>query len=140
MEITANAVQQVLAGNSVIFTDTPIPGNCSIMHREGSGLIKLRGLTSTQCRARFKATFGANIAIPTDGIAGPISLALALDGEPVQTTLMIVTPSDPEEYYNISTSIYIDVPAGCCSTLAVRNINGPAIDVANANLIIERVA
>ena len=75
MEITANAVQSVLVNNNVIFTDTVIPGNCSIMHREDSGLIKLRGLTTTQSRARFRVNFNANIGIPTGETPGPISLA-----------------------------------------------------------------
>ena len=63
MEITANAVQSVLVNNNVIFTDTVIPGNCSIMHREDSGLIKLRGLTTTRSRARFRVNFNANIGL-----------------------------------------------------------------------------
>ena len=140
MEITANAVQEVTVGNNVIFTSTPVPGNCSIMHDEGSGLVKLRGLTNCQCRARFKATFGANIAVPEGGTAGPISLVLSIDGEPVNATRMIVTPAAVDEYFNIFSTIYIDVPAGCCSTLGVRNSDGPAINVQNANLIVERVA
>ena len=46
MEITANAAQSVAASQNVVFTDTAVPGNCSIIHREGSGLTKLRGLTT----------------------------------------------------------------------------------------------
>ena len=34
----------------------------------------------------------------------------------------------------------IDVPRGCCSTVSVRNTSTQAIDVQNANLIVERVA
>lgn len=140
MEITANAVQTVAAGSNVTFTETPISGNCSIIHTDGSGLVKLRGLTSTQCRARFKVYFGANIAVPTGGTAGAISLALSVDGEPVATTTMIATPAAVGEYFNVSSSIYLDVPACCCSTLGVRNIGTAAINVQNANLIVERVA
>lgn len=140
MEITANAVQTVAAGSNVTFTETPISGNCSIIHTDGSGLVKLRGLTSTQCRARFKVYFGANIAVPTGGTAGAISLALSVDGEPVATTTMIATPAAVEEYFNVGSSIYLEVPACCCSTLGVRNIGTAAINVQNANLIVERVA
>ena len=140
MEITANAVQTVAAGSNVTFTETPISGNCSIIHTDGSGLVKLRGLTSTQCRARFKVYFGANIAVPTGGTAGAISLALSVDGEPVATTTMIATPAVVEEYFNVGSSIYLEVPACCCSTLGVRNIGTAAINVQNANLIVERVA
>jgi hypothetical protein len=140
MEITANAVQTVAAGSNVTFTETPVSGNCSILHADGSGLVKLRGLTTTQCRARFKVYFGANIAIPTGGTVGAISLALSVDGEPIATTTMIATPAAVEEYFNVGSSIYLEVPACCCSTIGVRNIGTAAINVQNANLIIERVA
>ena len=140
MEITANAVQEVAAANNVIFTDTAVQGNSSIVHREGSGLVKLRGLTTCQQRARFKIFFSANIALPTGGTAGPISLAISVDGEPVATTTMTVTLAAVEEYFNVASSVYLNVPAGCCSTIGVRNISGVAIDVQNANLIAERVA
>ena len=140
MEITANAVQEVAAANNVIFTDTAVQGNSSMVHREGSGLVKLRGLTTCQQRARFKIFFSANIALPTGGTAGPISLAISVDGEPVATTTMTVTPAAVEEFFNVASSVYLNVPAGCCSTIGVRNISGVAIDVQNANLIAERVA
>ena len=140
MEITANAVQEVAAANNVIFTDTAVRGNSSMVHREGSGLVKLRGLTTCQQRARFKIFFSANIALPTGGTAGPISLAISVDGEPVATTTMTVTPAAVEEYFNVASSVYLNVPAGCCSTIGVRNISGVAINVQNANLIVERVA
>lgn len=139
MEITANAVQTVNENLNVLFTDTPISGNCSITHREGSGLVTLRGVTG-QCRARFKVTFGANIAIPTGGTVEPISLAIAIDGEAIATTTMIITPAAVEEYFNVFSAIYIDIPKGCCSTISVQNVSGAPILVQNANLIIERVA
>lgn len=139
MEITANAIQTVPAGANVIFTDTTVCGNCSIMHREGSGLVTLRGLTN-QCRARFRVSFGGNIALPTGGTVGPISLAIAVNGEPVATTTMISTPAAVEEFNNIFSAIFLDVPKGCCSQISVRNISDQPIDVQNANLIVERVA
>ena len=139
MEITANAVQTVAVNQNVLFNETAISGSCSILHREGSGLVTLRGLTN-QCRARFKVTFGANIAIPEGGTAGAISLALAISGEPVDTTSMIVTPAAVAEYFNVASSIYLDVPKNCCLTIAVENTSTQAIDVQNANLIVERVA
>ena len=139
MEITANAIQTVNANQNVLFTEVVVDGNCSIMHRQGSGLVSLKGLTG-QCRARYKVTFGGNIAIPTGGTVEAISLALALDGEPVATTSMIVTPAAVEEYSNVFSAIYIDIPKGCCSTVSVENISTQAIEVQNANLIVERFA
>lgn len=139
MEITANAIQTVNENANVLFTDTVVCGNCSIMHRDGSGLVTLRGLTN-QCRARFRVSFGGNIAIPTGGTVGPISLAIAVNGEPVATTTMISTPAAVEEYQNVSSAIFLDIPKGCCSQISVRNISDQAIEIQNANLIIERVA
>ena len=139
MELTANAIQTVAANANVLFTDTVISGNCSILHRDGSGLVTLRGLTD-QCRARFRVSFGGNIAVPTGGTVGPISLAIAINGEPVATTTMISTPAAVEEYNNVFSAIFIDVPKGCCSQISVRNISDDDIEVQNANLIIERVA
>ena len=139
MEITANALQTVAANQNVLFTDTVVCGRCSIGHREGSGLVRLKGLTD-QCRARFKVSFGGNIAIPADGTVEEISVAIAVDGEAVATTTMIVTPAAVEEFWNVFSAIYLDIPRGCCSQISVRNISTQPIDVQNANLIVERVA
>jgi hypothetical protein len=139
MEITANALQTVEANQNVLFTDTVVCGNCSIMHRDGSGLVTLRGITN-QCRARFRVSFGGNIAIPTGGTVEEISLAISLNGEPVSSTTMIQTPAAVEEFANVYSSVFIDVPAGCCTQVGVRNTSTQAIDVQNANLIVERVA
>jgi hypothetical protein len=114
MEITANAIQTVAANQNVLFTDTVVDGNCSIVYREGSGLINLRGLTN-QCRARFKVSFGGNIAISTGGTIEPISLAITINGEPVATTTMTSTPAAVGDYNNVFSAIFLDVPRGCCS-------------------------
>jgi hypothetical protein len=109
------------------------------MHRDDSGLVTLKGVTN-QCRARYKVTFGGNIAVPTGGTVGAISLALAIEGEPVGSTTMTVTPAAVNEFFNVFSAIFIDVPRGCCTTVSVKNISTQAIDVQNANLIVERVA
>ena len=139
MEITANALQTVSVNQNVLFTDAVTCGSCSITHRDGSGLVNLKGITD-QCRARFKVTFGGNIAIPTGGTVEAISLALAIDGEPVASTTMISTPAAAEQFNNVASSIFIDITRGCCSQVSVQNISEQAIDIQNANLIVERVA
>lgn len=139
MEITANALQSVNANSNVVFTNTAVPGNGSMVHREGSGLVTLRGITN-QCRARFRVTFGANIALPSTGSAGPISVAIAINGEPVAETTMISTPTAVSQFNSVSRSLFLNVPAGCCQQISVENTSGVAIDVENASLIIERVA
>lgn len=139
MEITANALQTVAANQNVLFTDTVASGNCSILHRNGSGLTTLRGITN-QCRARYRVSFGANIAIPTGGTVEAISIAIAVEGEPIDTTTMIFTPAAVEQFGNVFSAIFIDVPKDCCLTIGVRNISAQDIEVQNANLIVERVA
>ena len=139
MEIIANELQTVLAGANVQFTDTVVPGKACTMHRPGSGLVSLRGLTD-QCRARYKISFGGNIAVPTGGAVGAISLAIAIDGEAIAATTMTVTPAAVEEFFNVFGAVYLDIPRGCCSQISVRNVTTQAIEVQNANLIIERVA
>ena len=53
---------------------------------------------------------------------------------------MIVTPAAVANYFNVHSTIFVDVPRGCCSTISVKNITTSAITVQNANLIVERVA
>lgn len=139
MEITAVTLQEVAENQNVLFTDTVICGGPSIVHRGGSGLVTLRGLTN-QCRAQYKVTFGGNIAIPTGGTVEEISLALTIDGEPLGSATMIETPAAVEEFSNVFGAAYIAVPRGCCLTVGVRNTSAQAINVQNANLIVERIA
>lgn len=139
MEITANVLQTVATGQNVQFTDTVTCGSCSIAHRDGSGLITIRGNTN-QCRARYKITFGGNIAVPTGGTVEAISLAIAVDGEAIGPTTMIATPAAVENFWNVFSAVFLDVPRGCCMSISVRNTSAQPIEVQNANLIIERVA
>lgn len=140
MEITANAIQTVNSNLNVLFTDTIVGCNtCSIIHRDGSGLVTLRGMT-TQNRARYRVSFGANLAVPTGETVGPISLGIAINGEAVATSTMISTPAAVEEYNNVFSTIFLDIPRDCCMQISVKNLSTIPVNVQNANLIIERVA
>lgn len=138
-EFTAVTEQEVQTNRSIIYNEVAVSGNCSILHREGSGIVTLRGITN-QCRARFKISFGANIAIPDGGTVDEISVAIAISGEPLGASTMIVTPAAVEEYQNVYASAFIDVPKGCCVQVSVDNTSTQEILVQNANLIIERTA
>ena len=96
-EYTNIALQTVAAGQNVVFTETPVCGGRYITHREGSGIVTLRGITN-QCRARYKVSFGGNVAIPAGGTVAPITLAIALAGEPLGSATMIETPAAVEEF------------------------------------------
>ena len=136
-EYTANTLQAINTNQNILFTDVVVPSAGAIVHRDDSGLFTLR--SSCQYCARYKATFGANIAIPDGGTVEAISLALAINGEPIAATSMIVTPAATEEFFNVASSVFLDVPAGCCSQISVENTSAQTIDVQNANLIIERI-
>lgn len=81
-EYSYAAVQTVEAGQNVLFNETPVAPSRCIVHRDGSGIVTLRGLTNCQCRARFRVSFGANIAIPTGGTVGAISAPLPSQASP----------------------------------------------------------
>lgn len=138
-EFTNINIVTVAAGQNLPLTETTVKCGSCIAHREGAGIVTLRGLTN-QCRARYKVSFGANIAIPAGGTVAPISIALAIAGEPLNSATAIVTPAAAGEYFNVFTAAFIDVPRGCCITIAVENTSTQAISIANSNLIAERVA
>lgn len=139
-EFSNSNIVIVAAGENLPLTETAVKSPACIVHREGSGLVTLRGPTSGQCRARFKVNFGGNIAIPTGGTVGPVSVALAVSGEPLTSATAIVTPAAVENYFNAFVAAFIEVPRGCCVTVAVKNTSTQAVSIANSNLIVERVA
>ena len=136
-EYTSAAVQTVAAGQNVLLTETAVAGKPCIVHRAGSGIVTLRGLTN-QCKARFKISFGANIAIPTGGTVEAISASLAINGEQLNSATATVTPAAVENFFNIYIAAFIEVPRGCCVTIAAENSSTQAISVSNSNLIVER--
>lgn len=139
-EFSNSNIVSVAASENLPLTETAVKAPACIVHREGSGLVTLRGLTSGQCRARFKVSFGGNIAIPTGGTVGAISVALAVGGEALNSATAIVTPAAVDQYSNVFTSVFVEVPRGCCVTVALKNTSTQAISIANSNLIVERVA
>ena len=147
-EFAYNPIQLVEPNQNVIL-DTVIPCNKGyVYHRDQSGIVILRGIVNcpSSCFARYQVTFNANIALPEDATVAPISVALAIDGEPVQTSRAIVTPAAVDEYFNVTSTAIITVPKGCCFTVAVENTSAlvdgvsPEINVQNANLTVSRIA
>lgn len=157
-EYVYNPIQLVQPNQNVLLEDS-IPCNRGyVIHRNGSGILTLRGIVNNSCGcfARYQVTFNANIAIPDGGTApAPISVALAIDGEPIQTSRAIVTPADTatdppteENFFNVTSTAIITIPRGCCYTISVENTSSgltvtdpaPAILVQNANLTVSRIA
>lgn len=145
-EYTNNDVQIVNPGESVIFTESPVPCQRGLVrHREGTGSFLLSGWVPSRygCKcgkksALYLVDFGANISIPEGGTVGPISVALAIDGTTVPASSMVVTPSAANEYFNISRAINVEVWNGCCETLTIRNTSAQPIQIQNSNVIITR--
>lgn len=149
-EYVYNEVQEVQANQNVLLQDS-IPCNKGyVYHRNGSGLLTLRGIVNNSCArfARYQVTFNGNIAVPTDGTVGAIAIALAVGGEPIQTSKAIVTPAAVDEYFNVTSTAIVNIPRGCCFNLSVENVSEgataadapTAINVQNANLVISRIA
>lgn len=150
-EFVKNEVQLVEPGQNVILNTTIACNKGYVLHREESGIVILRGIVNnpTGCFARYQVTFNGNIALPEGATVTPIAIALAIDGEPIQTSRAIVTPAAAEDYFNVTSTAIITVPRGCCFTVAVENVSpsptpattpAPSIDVQNANLTVTRIA
>ena len=111
-----------------------------IMHNDNSGVFRVKGV-SNSCKTIYKVHFNANIAIATGGTVEPISVALVQNGEVLRNAVATVTPTVVGAFFNASFETFIELPCGCCDTISVRNISDTtAIDVINANIVIDRVA
>lgn len=111
-----------------------------VQHRDDSGIFFLKG-SNNGCRAIYRVTFNANIAIADGGTVEPISVALTINGETLGNALATVTPAAIGDFFNVSLTTFIDIPCGCCVTVSVENASATtAIDVTNANVIFDRVA
>lgn len=108
--------------------NTPVVMNASIKctkgyiyHQDGTGIFILRGITNGRF-ARYNVLFKANIAVPEGGTAGPIAIAITLNGEPIMASRSIATPAAAGDY-NVAFCLKdIDVPAGCCFNLAIEPV------------------
>ena len=148
-EFTYNPIQTVQPNQNVLLNTSIGCNKGYVYHRNESGVVTLRGVVNNPCAcfARYQVTFNGNIAIPDGGTVAPISVALAIDGEPIQTSRAIYTPTAVDAYGNVTSTAIIDVPKGCCLTVAVENTSEadgatPAqpINVQNANLTVSRLA
>lgn len=142
-EFTYNPIQEVLQNQPVILNTTIGCSKGYVIHRNKSGLVTLRGIVNNPCSnfARYQVTFNGNIAVPTGGTVGPISVAIAIDGEPVLTSNAIVTPAAVDQYFNVTSTAIVTVPKGCCFNVSVENTSvGGSINVQNANLVVDRIA
>lgn len=148
-EYLANAVQNVALNAPVLFSAS-IPCNRGyVYHEDETGIFILRGITNN-CFARYQVTFNGNIAIPTGGAVTPVSVSISVNGEERQTSRAIFTPAAVDTFGNVTSTVIITVPKGCCFSVAIRYVDAttddaattptPVIEVENANLVVNRIA
>ena len=139
---TANALQTVAANGDIIYENAAVPYPYpygSVMHREDSGLVTLRGNSRSRF-STYRVSYSANVAIPTGGTVGPISLAISLNGEALPTSTAIETPTAVEAFTHINDTTDILVPNGCCASVSVRNTSTQDLSVQNASLTVNKLA
>lgn len=143
------ATQTVAPDENVLFLDSKPCNRGLVYHREGSGIFTLNGSRQGCNRfARYKIEFNANIALAPTAAVGPAAVALAIGGEVIQANRAIVTPAAVGDYFNVTVVAQVDVPMGCCTSVAIKNAQAGVdevltvqpITVANPNLTIERIA
>lgn len=127
-EWISTIAQTVDANANILFDETVVPPCPKVRHRNYSGVFTLKG-------GRYLVSFGANVTLPAGETPAPITLALSLNGEPLQNGEMTVTPAAVGDLFNVSRMIEIDVPCNCCYTLSVRNVGTTPVTVEGANII-----
>lgn len=147
--LTRDSVESVALNQAIPFIDS-IPCNKGyVFHQNGTGIFVLRGITNN-CFARYQIEFTGNIAIPEEGEVTPIATAIVVSGEERIGSRSIFTPAEVDEYGNVTSRATVDVPRGCCFTVAVEYVNGtvndptvvptPLINVIDGSLSITRTA
>ena len=155
-EYLATQLQVVALNGPVLFFDSIPCRRGRIYHEDGTGAFQLRGLNRTCCcgcgcgqTTDYQVTFSGNIAVPEGGTAGPIALAIAVGGEPIESSRAIFTPAAVDEYGNVTVTKIVKIPWGCCPSLSIEYVNGsvndptfvptPTINVVDGNLTIAPV-
>ena len=150
-EFTYNEIQLIQPGASALLNDAIQCTKGYVIHRPGSGILTLRGKVNGNCArfARYRVSFDGNIAVPEGGTPAEIQLALAIGGEVIPTSIATATPTVANAYWNVNGFAIIDVPAGCCYTVAVENASvsadptttpASALNVRNLNVEVSRQA
>ena len=150
--LTRDSVESVALNSAIPFLDSIRCNKGYVYHQPGTGIFVLRGVVNnpTACSARYAVEFTANIAIHTGGAVTPIATAIVVSGEERTGSRSIFTPAAVDTYGNVTSRAVVDVPRGCCFTVAVEYVNGtvndpatvptPVINVIDGSLSITRIA
>ena len=133
IELSNTAAQTLQPGQSLTFDTVILRSGCGEAHRKSSGIVTLRAN-----RATYEAHFAANV---TGTAAGPVQLAIALDGEPLPETTMIASVATAGDLDNVATATLVRTGCGCCSRLSVVNSGTAPVTVgATTAFFVKRVA
>lgn len=150
--LTRDTVESVALNTPIPFVDS-IPCNKGyVYHQSGTGIFVLRGIVNNSCAcfARYNVVFTGNISIPEGGEVTPIATAVVVSGDERQGSRSIFTPADVDEYGAVISRTTIDVPRGCCFTVAIEPVSGivndpattptPIINIVDGSVSIQRKA
>lgn len=150
--LSKDAVETVALNTAIPFIDSIPCRKGYVIHASGSGIFVLRGIVNNpnSCFARYNVEFTGNISIPEGGTVTPIATAIVVSGESREGSRSIYTPAAVDQYGNVTSRATIDVPKGCCFTVAVEYVNGtvndpatvptPLINVIDGSLSVNRTA
>ncbi len=150
--LTRDTVESVALNTPIPFVDS-IPCNKGyVYHQSGTGIFVLRGIVNNSCAcfARYNVVFTGNISIPEGGEVTPIATAVVVSGDERQGSRSIFTPAAVDEYGAVISRATIDVPRGCCFTVAIEPVSGivndpattptPIINIVDGSVSIQRKA
>lgn len=133
IELSNTTAQTIAAGQSLTFDTVILKTGCAETHRTNSGIVTLKANNAV-----YEIHFAANVS---GTAAGPVQIALALDGEPLVETTMISTVTTAGDFNNVATGTLIKTGCGCCGRITVTNTGASDVIVgANPALFVKRVA
>lgn len=150
-----NEPQDLQPAASAVLQDIRPCNKCPqlAVHDNMTPNIILRGIVRNACgcnpRAQYTVRYSGNIAVAEGGTAGEIQLALSVNGFNRPLTIAAATPAAAGDFWHVSGEATIDVPAGCCTEVAVVNASvsatpattpAPTVTVRNLNVVVNRVA
>ena len=149
-----NDAQDIAPGAAAILQDIQACTKCPqlVVHDNLTPNLILRGIVrNSNCcnpKAKYKVTYTGNIAVATGGTAGEIQVGISVNGYVRPFTISTVTPAAVGDFWHAGGDTTIDVPAGCCTTIAIVNASvaadaatpAPTVSIRNLNVDVERIA
>lgn len=134
IELTSVLQQTIASNQAVQWNNVALKTGCAERHREGSAIITITkpGI--------YLVTTNMDVALPTGAAVTPITVALSVDGEALNGSVMTSTPDGTADFNNISTSHLVQVYCPCCLNVSVVNTSIGDVVFQNANITVERKA